>query len=74
MPMTLYEIILRRPERDDEVRFTDHKPEPGALLTIDCRGWRVGPSEPSSHHIAQNRFVCVIDNEGRKDPPRLQRT
>jgi hypothetical protein len=60
--MTLYEIVLRRPERDDEVRFTDHEPEPGTLLKIDCRAWKVGQSEPSPHHIARTRFVCVIDD------------
>ena len=71
--MTLYEIVLRRPGRDDEIRFTDHEPLPGTLLQIDHRSWKVGESEPSSHHIARSRFVCEIDGHEQKDQPEFRR-
>ena len=67
--MALYEIVLRRPERDDEVRFTDREPTPGSLLNIDFRAFRVGSAERSSHDVARMRFVCVIDDEDQRPQP-----
>jgi hypothetical protein len=59
--MTLYEIVLRRPDRD-EIRFTDHPPKVGSTLLIDNQPFRVNHADSSQHPIAQSRYVCLPDD------------
>ncbi len=57
--MALYEIVLRRPDRDDEIRFTDQEPVVGSTLLIDYRAWTVERLDDSEHPIARTRYICV---------------
>jgi hypothetical protein len=59
--MTLYEIVLRRPERD-ETRFTDHPPKVGSTLVIDNQPFLVEHVGESQHPIAQSRYICLPDD------------
>lgn len=61
--MALYEIVLLRDDRKDEIRFTDHKPRVGSTLMIDGRAWLVHRSEPTLHELAHSRFICVIPRQ-----------
>lgn len=63
--MPLYELILRKPDGADEVRFTDHEPDAERPLVIDGRvRWRIEGVEPAIHPVASCRYVCVlIDSE-----------
>jgi hypothetical protein len=62
--MTLYEVVLRRLDRDDEIRFTDHQPKVGSTVSIDGRPWQVQQMDSSSHWLARIRFICIsTDNE-----------
>lgn len=45
--MTLYEIVLRRPERE-EIRFTDYPPKVGSILLIDNNNFSSSTSETLS--------------------------
>ena len=57
--MALYEIVLRRPHREDEIRFTDHEPRVGSTLLIENRPWRVERAADSEHPIARTRYICL---------------
>jgi hypothetical protein len=57
--MALYEIVLCRPDRDDEIRFTDQEPTIGSTLLIDYRAWAVERLADSDHPIARTRYICV---------------
>ena len=60
--MALYEIVLRRPDRDDEIRFTDQEPTVGSTLLIDYRAWTVERRADSDHPVARIRYICVARN------------
>lgn len=58
--MPLYELILQKPDGADEVRFTDHEPDPQRPLVIDGRSrWRIERVEPPTHPVASRRYLCV---------------
>lgn len=56
--MALYEIVLRRPERD-EIRFTDHPPKVVSTLLIDNQPFLVKHVGDLRHAIARSRYICL---------------
>jgi len=59
--MTLYEIVVRRQERD-EIRFTDHPPKVGSTLLIDNQPFFVKHVGDSRQPIALSRYICLADD------------
>jgi len=58
--MALYEIVPRRPDQYEEIRFTDHEPKVGSTLVIDNRPWTVVKADGSEHPIARTRYICLL--------------
>jgi hypothetical protein len=57
--MAVHEIVMRRPDRDDEIRLTDQAPMIGSTLKIDGQPYTVESTAPSPRSIDGNRYVCV---------------
>ena len=57
--MAVHELIIRRPDGDDEIRLTDQAPMIGSSLKIDGQPYTVEGTDPSSRTIDGNRYVCV---------------
>lgn len=57
--MPLYEIVLRKPDGGEEVRFTDHELCRDQPLLIDSNRWTIACIDPADHPLAAHRYVCV---------------
>ena len=65
--MAMYEFVLRRVGRDDELRITDHDGVAvGDVVVIGDREWIVDELEPPTLPGASERIVCVLAGS----PPR----
>jgi hypothetical protein len=69
-PMSLYEIVLRKPDSVDEVRFTDCDLRVGQSLLIGGSRWAITGVEPAEHPLATQRYLCVrsVPGSGRTNP------
>jgi hypothetical protein len=57
--MSLYEVILRKPEGVDEVRFTDCELRLGQSLLIGGSRRTISRVEPADRPLAAQRYMCV---------------
>ena len=57
--MSLYEVILRKPDGLDEVRFTDRELRLGESLRIGGSSWTITGVQPTDHPLAARRYTCV---------------
>ena len=58
--MALYEFVLRRAGRDDELRITDHDGvDVGDVVVIGDREWVVEQLEPPTLPGSSERIVCI---------------